>query len=138
MIFLDLFRILLFSIRIKNVFIQMFIREIISEKLPNDGKTIILKKRIYQSYPFKEVSLQINILFHQKLIFWNTLSENALIGKWAISWTKSTGWLTIILKIDVLTYAWNQRTGNRLRSEPGTVRNGVERRQEGSGDPTGA
>ena len=69
MIFLDLFRILLFSIRIKNVFIQMFIREIISEKFPNDGKTIILKKRIYRSYPFKEVSLQIDILFHQKLIF---------------------------------------------------------------------
>jgi len=69
MIFLDLFRILLFSIRIKNVFIQMFIREIISEKFPNDGKTIILKKRIYRIYPFKEVSLQINFLFHQKLIF---------------------------------------------------------------------
>ena len=47
----------------------MFIREIISEKLPNEGKTIILKKRIYRSYPFKEVSLQIDILFHQKLIF---------------------------------------------------------------------
>ena len=43
-IFLDLFRILLFSIRIKNVFIQMFIREIISEKFRNDEKTIILKK----------------------------------------------------------------------------------------------
>jgi hypothetical protein len=47
----------------------MFIREIISEKFRNDGKTIILKKRIYRSYPFKEVSLQINFLFHQKLIF---------------------------------------------------------------------
>jgi len=28
-----------------------------------------LKKRIYRIYPFKEVSLQINFLFHQKLIF---------------------------------------------------------------------
>ena len=59
----------------------MFIRKIVSEKFPNDGKTIILKKRIYRIYPFKEVSLQINFLFHQKLIFWYTLSENALIGK---------------------------------------------------------
>ena len=65
----------------KNKFIQMFIRKIFKEKFPYDGKTIILKKRIYRSYPFKEVSLQIDILFHQKLIFWNTLSENALIGK---------------------------------------------------------
>ena len=47
----------------------MFIREIISKKFSNVGKTIILKKRIYRSYPFKEVSLQIDILFHQKLIF---------------------------------------------------------------------
>ncbi|GIR31937.1 MAG: hypothetical protein CM15mP45_12330 [Deltaproteobacteria bacterium] len=47
----------------------MFIRKIVSEKFPNDGKTIILKKRIYRIYPFKEVSLQIDILFHQKLIF---------------------------------------------------------------------
>jgi len=45
----------------------MFIREIISEKFPNDGKTIILKKRIYRIYPFKEVSLQINFLFHHFL-----------------------------------------------------------------------
>ena len=41
MIWLDLFRVLLFWIRIKNAFIQMFIREIVSEKFPNDGKTII-------------------------------------------------------------------------------------------------
>ena len=47
----------------------MFIRKIVSEKFPNDGKTIILKKRIYSINPFKEVSLQIDILFHQKLIF---------------------------------------------------------------------
>ena len=47
----------------------MFILKIVSEKFPNDGKTIILKKRIYRIYPFKEVSLQINFLFHQKLIF---------------------------------------------------------------------
>ena len=69
MAWLDLFKELFFSIRIKNVFIQMFIRKIISETFPNDGKTIILKKKIYRINPFKEVSLQIDILFHQKLIF---------------------------------------------------------------------
>ena len=40
-VWLDLFKELFISIRIKNVFIQMFIRKIVSEKFPNDGKTII-------------------------------------------------------------------------------------------------
>ena len=40
-VWLDLFKELFISIRIKNAFLQMFIREIISEKFPNDGKTII-------------------------------------------------------------------------------------------------
>ena len=40
-VWLDLFKELFFWIRIKNAFIQMFIRKIVSEKFPNDGKTII-------------------------------------------------------------------------------------------------
>ena len=40
-VWLDLFKELFISIRIKNVFLQMFIRKIVSEKFPNDGKTII-------------------------------------------------------------------------------------------------
>ena len=68
MAWLDLFKELFFSIRTKNAFIQMFICKIVSEKFPNDGKIIILKNN-YRIYPFKEVSLQIGFLFHQKLIF---------------------------------------------------------------------
>ena len=40
-VWLDLFKELFISIRIKNAFLQMFIRKIVSEKFPNDGKTII-------------------------------------------------------------------------------------------------
>ena len=69
MVWLDLFKELFYWLEQKNAFIQMFIRKIFKEKFPYDGKTIILKKRIYRIYPFKEVSLQINFLFHQKLIF---------------------------------------------------------------------
>ena len=40
-VWMDLFKELFFWIRIKTAFIQMFNRKIVSEKFPNDGKTII-------------------------------------------------------------------------------------------------
>lgn len=41
MVWLDLFKELFYWLEQKNAFIQMFIRKIVSEKFPYDGKTII-------------------------------------------------------------------------------------------------
>ena len=44
MVWLDLFKELFYWLEQKMHLFQMFIRKIVSEKFPNDGKTIIWKK----------------------------------------------------------------------------------------------